>query len=172
MIVRLLIAASMLLAVAFLGAPLGSPGQSLRAAPVEAAPAATYTDGIAVSHGITNDGQPVHEDPEYSKGTHSVWISFNYYDHDSRAKVTYLARANGDDYKWGSLDCCKGNSGRFAFEFDGKNGHDLPGAAYDVRIYVNGAEVAQVGFGVKGKGGLDHGDPDSDDHGNGNGNGN
>jgi hypothetical protein len=169
MIVRLLLAGSLLVAVALLGAPLGTPTDSLRAAPVAAAPASTYTDGIAVSHGITGDGQPVNEDYEYAKDTHSVWISFNYYDHDTRAKVTHLVRANGDDYKWGDLDCCKGNSGRFAFELDGKNGNDLAGAAYDVRIYVNGAEVANIGFGVKGKGGLDNGDPDDgDDDGNGN----
>ena len=91
-------------------------------------------------------------------------------DHDSNAKLTYLARANGEDYKWGDLKKASGNSGRYAFELDGKNGHDLAGAAYDVRIYVNGAEIAKVGFGVKGKEGLDNGDPDDGDHGNGNGN--
>ena len=45
-----------------------------------------------------------------------------------------------------------------------KNGNgDLPGAAYEVRLYVNGAEVAVGGFGVKGRGGLDN-----DDQGQGN----
>lgn len=161
MIVRLLIAASVLIAVALLGAPLSAPGESFRPATVSAAPVGTYTDGITISHGVTSDAQPVNVDPEYSSGQDQVWASFNYYDHDSNAKVTYLLRANGEDYKWGDLDCCRGNSGRFAFEVTGRNGNELPSAAYELRIYVNGAEVAYGGFGVKGRNGLDNGGADS-----------
>lgn len=161
MIVRLLIAASVLAAVALLGAPLSSPVPSLQTSSVSAAPAGSWADAVAVSHGITNDAQPIHEDIEYSSGTDHVWISFNLHDHDQNAKISYLARANGDDYKWGTLDKAKCSNCRYAFALDGKNGKGLPGAAYDVRVFVNDAEVAQVGFGVGGKQGLDNGDADS-----------
>ena len=69
----------------------------------------------------------------------------------------YLVRANGEDYKFGKLNCCDSRNGRFAFPFTKRgDGGDLPGAAYDVRIYANGAEIAHGGFGVNGRGGLDN----------------
>jgi hypothetical protein len=74
-----------------------------------------------------------------------------------------LIRANGEDYDDFKLDCCNGSNGRFAFQIRKRNGGgELPGAAYDVRIYVNGAEVAQGGFGVNGRGGLDNDGQDED----------
>ena len=73
---------------------------------------------------------------------------------------------DGEDYKFGKLNCCGSRNGRFAFPFTKRGGGgDLPGAAYDVRIYANGAEIAHGGFGVNGRGGLDN-DGQSDDNDN------
>jgi hypothetical protein len=164
MIVRLLISASLLTAIALLGVGFGGSADSLRPSPVAAAPAATTVDGLDFSHGITSDAQPVNPDIEYGKGENKVWVSFNYRDHNPATKVSYLVRAGGKDYVWGRLDCCSSGSGRFAFPIERRNGGQLAGAAYDVRIYVSDVEVAHGGFGVKGKQGLDNGDAESNDH--------
>jgi hypothetical protein len=170
MIVRIAAVAVVLATFVALGTSRNGSGVSLEpttaaAAPV-AAPAATSTDGLQFSTRVSSDGKP--EDPrtEFGDGTNTVWASFQYHEHDSNAKVSYLVRADGEDYKYGTLDCCKGSNGRYAFPITKKNGHgDLPGAAYDVRVYVNDAEVAHGGFGVKGRDGLDH---DGQENGNGN----
>ena len=171
--VRLLLAVSVLASIALFGVPLSSGLGPLGTPSVAAAPAATSTSGLTFSHDITSDAQPVNPDIEYGSDTPFVWVSFDYSGHDPSAKVTYLVRANGSDYKDGTLDCCKGNSGRFAFALTGRHDNELAGAAYEVRIFVIGDVVAQGGFGVRGKGGLDSGDPESNqENGNGNNNGN
>jgi hypothetical protein len=120
-------------------------------------PASTETNGLTFSSGIDSDARPIDVRTEFSGGTNVVWASFDYRDHDKNAKVTYLLRANGEDYKWGTLDCCGSGSGRAAFPITKRgSGGDLPGAAYEVRLFVNSAEVAVGGFGVKGRGGLDN----------------
>jgi hypothetical protein len=70
--------------------------------------------------------------------------------------MSYLVRANGEDWRWGDLDCCEGATGQFAFPLERDSGKDLGGAAYDAYVYANNAEVAHGGFGVKGRGGFDH----------------
>ena len=159
MVIRLLISASLLAAISLLGVTFGGLNTPLRPAPVSAAPANTTVDGLTFSHGINGDATPVNEDIEYHSGENKVWVSFAYSNHDPNTVVSYLVRADGDDYRWGRLDCCSGSSGHFAFPIERKNGGALAGAAYDVRVYVNDAEVAHGGFGVKGKQGLDNGDP-------------
>jgi len=159
MIIRLLISASLLATITLLGVVFSGLSNPLRPPEVSAAPANTTVDGLTFSHGINSDATPVNEDIEYHSGENKVWVSFGYSNHDPNTEVTYLVRADGDDYRWGRLDCCSGGSGRFAFPVERKNGGQLAGAAYDVRVYVNGAEVAHGGFGVKGKQGLDNGDP-------------
>jgi hypothetical protein len=173
MIVRLAVVAAVLVSFILMGMPLGGAGVTLRpstaaAAPAVApavAPAATETNGLQFAAHVSSDARP--EDPraEFDSSTHTVWASFEYRNHDPNAEVSYVARANGEDYRFGKLDCCDGSSGRFAFPIE-KRGGDLPGAAYDVRVYVNGAEVAQGGFGVNGRQGLDN---DGQDHGDDNG---
>jgi hypothetical protein len=131
-----------------------------------AAPASTWTNGLDFSTSVDSNARPNDPRVEFGSGTDVVWVSFDYRDHDPNAVVTYLARANRTDYKTGRLDCCTSREGRFAFPFTkrGDSG-EIPGAAYDMRIYVNGAEVAQGGFGVNGRGGLDN-DGQSDDNDN------
>jgi hypothetical protein len=159
MIVRLLVSASLVVAIALVGVGTGGSSTFLRPTEVSAAPAATTVDGLDFSHGITSDAQPVNPDIEYHSGENKVWVSFSFRDHNPNTVVSYLARADGQDYRWGRLDCCSSSSGRFAFPIERNNGGALAGAAYDVRVYVNDVEVAHGGFGVKGKQGLDNGDP-------------
>jgi hypothetical protein len=118
--------------------------------------------GAARAHSSRRPPPPRRPGP----GTDTVWVSFEFGDHDPGAELSYVARANGEDYKFGKLDCCDERSGRFAFRFTKRgDGGEIPGAAYDIRIYANGAEVAQGGFGVNGRGGLDN-DGQSDDNDN------
>jgi hypothetical protein len=161
MIVRFAVIAAVLASFIMLGTPWNGPAVTLRpttaAAAPAAAPAATWTDGLQFSTHVNSDGKPENPRVEFGDGTNEVWVSFEYHDHDPNAKVSYLARANGEDYKFGKLDCCEGSHGRYAFPITKRSGGgDLPGAAYDVRIYVNDAEVAQGGFGVNGRQGLDN----------------
>jgi hypothetical protein len=172
MILRFAVIAAVLATFVVLGTPWNGPAVTLQpnravAAPAGApagAPVATTTNGLQFSTHVDSNGRP--EDPrvEFGDGTNVVWASFEYRDHDPNAKVSALVRANGDDYDDFKLDCCGNRSGRFAFEITKRNGGgDLPGAAYDVRVYVNDVEVAQGGFGVNGRQGLDN---DGESHGN------
>jgi len=166
MIVRLLLSASLLAVIALFGVIFGGSSDPIRPGAVAASPASTTVDGLDFSHSVTSDAQPVDPDVEYHSGENKVWVSFNFRDHDPSARVSYLVRANGTDYVWGRLNCCNANSGRFAFPIERRNGSGdaLAGAAYDVRVYVNDAEVAHGGFGVKGKQGQDNGNARSNDH--------
>lgn len=120
-----------------------------------AAPADSSSGGIQFSTRVSSDGKAIGPRVEFGSGTDAVWASFELHDVGGGAKVSYLVRANGEDYRWGKLD--DAGNGRNAFEITKRSGGgDLPGASYDVRIYVNDVEVAQGGFGLKGRGGLDH----------------
>ena len=161
MIVRLAAIVAVLATFVALGTPWNGPAAALQsttaaAAPV-AAPAATSTDDLQFSAHVSSDSRPESPRSEFGGSVDAVWASFQYHEHDPSAKVSYLVRANGEDYKFGRLDCCNGSNGRHAFPITKRNGNgDLPGAAYDVRVYVNDSEVAQGGFGVNGREGLDH----------------
>lgn len=165
MIVRIIAVVAVLASFVVVGMQQGNNG-TFEPAVASAAPASTWTNGLAFSTSVDSNARPVDPRIEFSSGTDVVWVSFDFRNHDPNAVVTYLARANRTDYKTGRLDCCNAREGRFAFPFTkrGDSG-EIPGAAYDMRIYVNGAEVAQGGFGVNGRGGLDN-DGQSDDNGN------
>ena len=165
MIVRIAAVVAVLATFVTLGMPANG-SSAFQPTTASAAPAESYTNGLEFSTGIDSNARPENPRTEFGSGTNTVWVSFELHDHDPKAQVSYLARANGEDYKFGKLDCCDARDGRFAFPFTkrGDSG-DLPGAAYDIRIYVNGAEVAHGGFGVNGRGGLDN-DGESDDNDN------
>lgn len=166
MIVRIAAVVTVLASFVMLGMPLDGSGTfqpTTAAAAPAGAPAATDASGIQFSTSVDSNARPVNPRTEFGSGTDTVWASFEFRNHDRNADVTALVRANGEDYDDFKLDCCNGSNGRFAFQIRKRNGGDeLPGAAYDVRIYVNGAEVAQGGFGVNGRGGLDNDGQDED----------
>jgi hypothetical protein len=107
---------------------------------------------------VTNKGEPAGSRIEFPRDNDGVWVSLDYANVPAGSKLTRVVRFNGDDYNWdgnqfGHLDCCQdGGSGRFAFRVKRLDGDDgwLPGGAYDVRLYMNGSEVAHGGFGVNG----------------------
>lgn len=160
-IIRLAAVMTILVTFIVLGVPWDGGSTTFQtptaaAAPV-AAPAESGSNDIQFSTRMSSIGQPVDPRVEFGSGTNTIYASFELRDHDAGAKVSYLVRANREDYKSGKLDCCPGGNGRYVFPITKRNGGgDLPGAAYDVRVYVNDVEVAQGGFGVKGRGGLDH----------------
>jgi len=152
----------------------------------QAAPAAADTDvqisALRFGEAVDKDFNPVSEKVEFGKGTDFVWVVFEYNNYTG-GKMTYLTRANGEDYSWGDINCCQFPSHRIGFKVDRKGQENasvstttvaeqpgmmsafsvadapalLPGAGYDVYIYLNGVEVGRGGFGVKGKKGLDSG---------------
>lgn len=168
MIVRIGLVVAVLASFVVLGMPWNGATSAFQpsvaaAAPV-AGPASTVVSNLIFSREIDSNARPIGPDVEFGGSNRDVWASFDFNEHDANAKFSYLVRANGEDYKWGTLDCCRSGSGRAAFQITKRSGSgDLPGAAYEVRIYVNNAEVAVGGFGVKGRGGLDN-----DDQGQGN----
>lgn len=165
MIVRIAAVVAILASFAVLGMPWGDSG-TFQPTIAAAAPAATSTNGIQFSTSVDSQARPENPRTEFDGGTNTVWASFEFRDHDPNARVSANVRANGEDYREYTLDCCDIRNGRFAFPITKRGGGgDLPGAAYDVRIYVNDVEVAQGGFGVNGRGGLDN-DGQSDDNDN------
>lgn len=126
-----------------------------RTAVAAAAPAAVIVSDLAFSEKVDGDARPKDADVEFNKKTERVWVSFAFREY-SGEHLSYVARANGEDWKWGDLDCCTGSSGRIAFPLERRSDKDLGGAAYDVRIYAGDVEVAQGGFGVKGRKGFDN----------------
>ena len=165
MIVRIAAVVAVLATFVVLGMP-GAGSSTFQPTTASAAPAATSTNGLQFSTSVDSNARPENPRTEFGGGTHTVWVSFDFRDHDPKAELSFLARANGEDYKFGKLACCDSREGRFAFPLTRRGGGgDLPGAAYDVRVYANGTEVAQGGFGVNGRGGLDN-DGASDDNDN------
>ena len=161
MIVRIAAVVAVLATFVTLGTPWNGSSSFLPTI-ASAAPAESYTNGLQFSSSVDSNGEAENPRIEFDKNTHTVWVSFELHDHDRNAKVSVGIRANGEDYDDFKLDCCDSSNGRFAFPIRKRNGHgELPGAAYDVRLYVNDQEIAQGGFGVKGRGGLDH-DNDND----------
>jgi hypothetical protein len=111
--------------------------------------------------------------PEFDGANNGVAVTFTYTDLPAGSSLSRIVRWNGEDYNWdsdlyGRTNCCSSGSGKFGFwvvkRKDADRG-DLPGGAYDVRIYLNGNEIQHGGFGIKGTGGGD-----SDGGGNNNGN--
>jgi hypothetical protein len=106
----------------------------------------------------TNGGEPAGARIDFPRDNNGVWVTVDYENLPAGSTLTRIVRFNGDDYNWdsskyGHLDCCQaGGSGHFAFRVLGLDGSSgwLPGGAYDVRLYINGSEVAHGGFGVDG----------------------
>ncbi len=170
MFVRISVVVAVLASVVVLGMPWNGTAADMGFRPLTAsaatlaAPAETSSSGLQFSTSVDANARAIDPRTEFGGSTDRVWASFEFRDHDRNATVSYLVRANGEDYKYGRLDCCDAGNGRYAFAIEKRNGNgDLPGAAYDVRLYVNSVEVAYGGFGVSGRGGLDN-----DDQGHGN----
>ena len=124
------------------------------------APAGMSVGGLEFSERVDKNGRPDDSAVEFDKSTDRIWVSFDYSDYHGE-RLSFIARANGNDWKFGDLDCCEGgSSGRFAFPLERRSGKSLGGAAYEVRIYAGDAEVAVGGFGVKGTGAFDEDDQD------------
>jgi hypothetical protein len=131
-----------------------------------AAPAAIEVGELSFSESVDDRARPRDPKIEFDSTSDDVWVSFDYRN-NSGSNVSYLARANGEDWAWGDLDCCEGSQGRYAFPLRRRSGKDLGGAAYEVFIYDGDTEKARGGFGVHGTKGFD-----SDGQGNSNNNGN
>ena len=139
---RLVLAAFLVVGLTFTGAAV-------------AAPAATDVPSIEFSEAVDDQAEPINPRVEFDSSTDRVWASFAYYNHDG-GRVSYIVRANGEDYRWGDLRCCDAREGRFAFSIERRSGHDLGGASYEVLLYVGDSEVARGGFGIRGRGGFDN----------------
>jgi hypothetical protein len=143
-------------------APAAEPAVMAASAPAQdraaqAAGPASISSLQFASH-VSNKGEPAGSRIEFSRDNDGVWVTFDYANLPAGSKLTRIVRFNGDDYNWdgnqfGHLDCCQaGGSGTYAFRVKRLDGNDgwLPGGAYDVRLYMNGSEVAHGGFGVNG----------------------
>jgi hypothetical protein len=128
-----------------------------QAPPVQAGAPATISALQFASH-VTDKSEPIDPRIDFPQDNHGVWVTFDYANLPAGSRLTRIVRFDGDDFNWdgdqyGHLECCpSGGSGRFAFRverLDGETGW-LPGGAYDVRVYLNGSEVAHGGFGIKG----------------------
>ena len=101
---------------------------------------------------------------EFPGDNHGVFVTFTYQGLPPGSNLSRIVRFDGEDYNYdsdtfGHLNCCGSiGSGRFGFPIVKRSGDkgDLPGGSYDVRIYLNGTEIANGGFGIKGTGGSDH----------------
>ncbi|HEX3244164.1 MAG TPA: hypothetical protein VHX16_02040 [Chloroflexota bacterium] len=178
---RILAASALVVGTVFLAGGLmdqASPG--IRT--VQAAPSADVGNfRLGAIRFSTDVGETfIPKDPavEFSSGT-DVWVTTEYTGYTG-GELTFLARANGEDYAWGKVpNCCQFPEHRIGFKLDHRGEYgvvsptfaqpgiltalsvlaapaELPGAAYDVFIYLNNEEVGSAGFGIKGKQGLDN----------------
>src|SRR5687767_6479223 len=130
MIVRIAAAVAILTSFTVLGMPWGG-SSTFQPTTASAAPASTWTNGLQFSTSVDSNARPENPRTEFGGGTDTVWVSFDFRDHDPDAEVSYLTRANGEDYKFGKLNCCDAREGRFAFPFTKRgDGGEIPGAAY------------------------------------------
>lgn len=124
--------------------------------PVSSAPA---VGPMTFSTDMTTDFQPAGAyGIDFPSDNNGVWVTFSFSDLPAGSGLTRIVRFEGSDYNYdsstyGRLQCCNsGGSGRYGFRIlriDGGTGQ-LPGGAYDVRLYLNGQEVQQAGFGIRG----------------------
>jgi hypothetical protein len=109
---------------------------------------------------------------EFGGDNNGVFVTFNFKDLPPGSNLSRIVRFDGEDYNYdsdtfGHLNCCgSGGTGRYGFLIVKRAGArgELPGGAYDVRIYLNGNEVANGGFGIKGTGGSDHDNRNGNDN--------
>ena len=136
------------------GMPPGPPSQGRPAQVAGHIRIATLQFAARVTDSLEPHGPRI----EFPRDNDGVWVTFDYTNLSTGSRLTRIVRFNGDDFNWdsdqyGHLECCpSGGSGRFAFRvkrLDGDAGW-LPGGAYDVRVYLDGDEVAHGGFGIEG----------------------
>lgn len=178
---RILVASALVVGTVLLGGGFmdqADPGSRT----VQAAPAADVGNfrlgAIRFSTEVGDTFIPKDPQIEFSSGT-DVWVTTEYTGYTG-GELTFLARANDGDYAWGKVpNCCQFPEHRIGFKLDHKGEYgevsptfaqpgilsalsvfaapaELPGAAYDFFIYLNGEEVGSAGFGIKGKQGLDN----------------
>jgi len=149
---------------------------------VQAAPAADVGNfrlgGILFSTEVGDNFVPKDPRIEFPSDT-DVWITTEYTGYTG-GQLSFLVRANGEDYAWGKVpNCCQFPEHRIGFKLRHRGElesaspsfaqpgilsalsvlaapAELPGAAYDVFVYLNNEEVGRAGFGIKGKQGLDN----------------
>ena len=144
MLRRLFVGVALIAAFASLGSFSRGP------AAVQASPAYQGVTLVIVDH--KNDGRD-QADVEFQSGEGRVWALLDGV--PSGAILSYILRLNGDDYKWGKLDCCK-SGGSAEFALTSKDNGAIPGGAYLLLVYDGDKEIARTGFGVKGGRGSDN----------------
>ena len=154
MLRRLLVGAAIIAAVA------GLP-PALQPQPVASASPANASATLQCAYTVTPGAEIVYqaESDYYSSRTRLVWAVLDFYDLAPGTKLTYILRANGRDYRSGTLPCCGGlTSGRLAFPITRRDDPDrtVPGARWDMFVYAGGQQIAAGSFGVRGTRGLDN----------------
>jgi hypothetical protein len=99
----------------------------------------------------------------FSDDNNGVFVTFDFFNMTPGSRLSRIVRLNGEDFNWdgtefGSLNCCRdGGSGRYGFRILKTNARrgELPGGAYEVRLYLDGADVGGGGFGIRGTSGGD-----------------
>jgi len=178
---RVLVAGALVVGTVFMaGGVLDRAG--LGSGTAQAAPAADVGNfrlgAIKFATAVSQDFIPTNPQVEFSDSD-DVWVTTEYTGYTGGA-LTFLVRANEGDYAWGKVpDCCQFPEHRIGFKLNhrGEYGNDpatyaqpgmlsalgvlaapanLPGAAYNIIMYLNDEEVGSAGFGVKGRSGLDN----------------
>ncbi|MFN8637321.1 MAG: hypothetical protein U0893_26015 [Chloroflexota bacterium] len=144
MLRRLLLCAALIVAFASLGSFTRTP------ATVEAAPANQSVTIYVTDHQDAGSDQA---QVEFQRGEGRVWAHVEGI--PAGANLSYILRLNGDDYKWGKLDCCK-SGGTAIFAITSKDDGSIPGGAYLLLVYDGDKELGRTGFGVKGGKGSDN----------------
>lgn len=165
MIIRVVLVAAILGGMAFAGAG-GALATSGPRADIVAAPAAVDISGLTFSEAVNDRAEPINPLVEFRSGIDRVWVSFDYRNNDPGTRLTFVAQANGMDFRDGVLECCANRDGRFAFALQRRRG-DLGGAAYEVIIYSGNSELTRGGFGVRGVERFDNDNRRDDDNDNG-----
>ena len=92
----------------------------------------------------------------FPSDNNGVYVTFTFSDLPQGSKLSRIVRVDGEDYNWddqnGKLNCCSnGGSGRYGFPIVKRDSSEigrLPGGAYEVLLYLNGAQVQAGGFGI------------------------
>ena len=120
---------------------------------------------LTFSSEMTADFQPAGQVGIYfPSDNNGVFVTFPFSNLPPGSSLGRIVRWEGSDYNFdkqnGGLNCCsQGSTGRYGFLITKRNGdHDrLPGGAYEVRLYLNGVDIAGGGFGIRGDEGGDNG---------------
>jgi hypothetical protein len=169
-----------------MGSVVGQSG--LGGSAVQAAPSADVGNfrlgAIKFATEVQNEFLPVNPQVEFSSGT-DVWVVSEYVGYTTGI-LSFLVRANDSDYAWGRVpNCCQFSERRIGFKLNHRGDYgaipptvaqpgflsalgvaaapaSLPGAAYNVIIYLDDEEVGQAGFGIRGRDGFDNDNQSND----------